>query len=103
MNATNESISVTVDDCERGSAVTNSLLAEKDAVVRIERLPEGDYQAVDRQLFERETLRDFVSSIINGRHELQSVAGTGDRVANDIKSAVKEQISYYGYDEDFPI
>ena len=37
------------------------------------------------------------------RHELQAVEGIGDNIAEGIKTAVKEQISYYGFDEDFPI
>jgi len=37
------------------------------------------------------------------RHELQAVEGIGDNIAEGIKTAVKEQISCYGFDEDFPI
>lgn len=37
------------------------------------------------------------------RHELQAVEGIGNNTAEAIRSAVKEQISPYGFDEVFPI
>jgi len=37
------------------------------------------------------------------RHELQAVEGIGDNIAVGIRAAVKEQISYYGFNEDFPL
>jgi len=67
MNATEKLINITVDDREWESAVTHSLLEMENVVVRIERLPIGDYQAENRLLFERKTLMDFASSIIDGR------------------------------------
>jgi len=229
MNATNKSISISVDDRERKGGVAKTLLEMKDVMVRIERLPIGDYRTDNRLLFERKTLKDFATSIIDGRlfdqmirlansehtgililegtgrdltncgmrreaiqgalisttlvmgipvlrskdpaetarlilyatrqmksfargglnrhghrpkdkrkrqlfilqglpgigreravrllnkfgsieavitanrHELQAVEGIGDNIADGIRAAVKEQISYYGFNEDFPI
>jgi len=34
---------------------------------------------------------------------LRSVAGIGNQIANDIKSEVREQLCYFGYDEDCPM
>ena len=67
MNATSKSISIIVDDRERNAAVTKSLLDVQDVAVRFERLSIGDYQADKRLLFERKTLKDFATSIIDGR------------------------------------
>jgi DNA excision repair protein ERCC-4 len=67
MNATNQSFNITVDDRERKSAVAKSLLEMQDVAVRFERLSIGDYQAENRLLFERKTLKDFAASIIDGR------------------------------------
>ncbi len=36
-------------------------------------------------------------------NELQTVEGIGKNIADGIRSAVTEQISHYGFDEDFPI
>jgi len=41
--------------------------------------------------------------ITAGRQELQAVEGIGDNIADGIRSAVQEQITPYGFDEDFPI
>ena len=35
--------------------------------------------------------------------KLRSVEGIGKTIAEGIRSAVKEQISPYGYDDDFPV
>ena len=67
MNPTNKSISITVDDRERKSGVTPLLLEMENVAVRFERLSIGDYQADNRLLFERKTLKDFAASIIDGR------------------------------------
>jgi len=66
-NSGNKSISITVDDRERKAAVAKSLLEMQYVAVRFERLSIGDYQAENRLLFERKTLKDFATSIIDGR------------------------------------
>jgi len=111
-----QSISITVDDRESNSTVAESLLGIEMVVVRVERLPIGDYQADNRLLFERKTLKDFASSIIDGRLFDQMIRlagssytgilileGTGSNIADGIRTAVKEQLSIYGFDDDFPI
>jgi ERCC4-type nuclease len=37
------------------------------------------------------------------RQQLQTVEGIGDHIADEIRSAVEDQISDYGFDEIFPI
>jgi ERCC4-type nuclease len=67
MSETNKSISIIADDRERNSEVTKSLLAMKQVALRVERLAVGDYLTNNRLAFERKTLKDFASSIIDGR------------------------------------
>lgn len=61
-----ESTSVIVDDREPQSVIT-ALAAHPDCHVSIQRLSLGDYLVDDRLLFERKTLPDFVSSVMDGR------------------------------------
>ena len=43
------------------------------------------------------------AAITADRQQLQAVEGIGDHVADRIRSAIKDQISDYGFDEDIPI
>ena len=60
-------ILVTVDDREMHDGVANSLRALPDVHVEIKRLPLGDYLVDDRCLFERKTVADFATSVLDGR------------------------------------
>lgn len=55
---------IIIDDRETSSKVVE-VLSNLGAVIRIERLPHGDYAIGDRILVERKTARDFVDTLIN--------------------------------------
>ena len=55
---------IILDDRETSSKVAEAL-SDMGAVIRIERLPHGDYAIGDRILVERKTARDFVDTLIN--------------------------------------
>jgi Fanconi anemia group M protein len=55
---------IIIDDRETASKVVE-VLSNMGAVIRIERLPHGDYAIGDRILVERKTARDFVDTLIN--------------------------------------
>ena len=55
---------IIIDDRETSSKVVE-VLSNMGAVIRIERLPHGDYAIGDRILVERKTARDFVDTLIN--------------------------------------
>ena len=55
---------IIIDDRETSSKVVE-VLSNMGAVIRIERLPHGDYAIGDRILVERKTVRDFVDTLIN--------------------------------------
>jgi ERCC4-type nuclease len=63
----NEPIEVVVDDRESRGGVAAVLAARDDVVLRVERLPLGDYRIEGRLLVERKTLPDLVQSISDGR------------------------------------
>ena len=67
MKPSDKTISIVVDDRERNSAVTQFLSEMDELTVKFERLSCGDYKSENRLLFERKTLKDFASSIIDGR------------------------------------
>ena len=80
----NQTFSVIVDDREAAGAVLAALRRRADVETRVERLPIGDYQVDEAQLFERKTLPDLVASIKDGRLFAQ-----GLRLANaPLRSAV---------------
>ena len=60
-------IDVVTDDREAGSDVVQALTGMEGVRVRMERLKTGDYFVDGRCLFERKTVADFASSIIDGR------------------------------------
>ena len=60
-------IDVVADDREAGSGVVQALTEMEGVRVRMERLKTGDYFVDGRCLFERKTVADFASSIIDGR------------------------------------
>ena len=60
-------ISVVVDDREQHSGVAETLKQKENIAVQVQRLPCGDYLVDDRLIFERKTLNDFASSLIDGR------------------------------------
>ena len=62
-----EPVDVVADDRERVSGVIDSLRCIANVSVRIERLASGDYLADRRILFERKTLQDLATSIVDGR------------------------------------
>ena len=67
MKPKDRTFNIVVDSRERIGAVAKFLLEMENVVVQFERLSMGDYMAENRLLFERKTLRDFASSIIDGR------------------------------------
>ncbi|MDP2797460.1 MAG: DEAD/DEAH box helicase [Methanoregula sp.] len=63
-NITPQGPKIIIDDRETSSKVVE-VLSNMGAVIRIERLPHGDYAIGDRILVERKTARDFVDTLIN--------------------------------------
>ena len=61
---TPQGLKIIIDDRETSSKVVE-VLSNMGAVIRIERLPHGDYAIGDRILVERKTARDFVDTLIN--------------------------------------
>jgi len=55
---------IVIDDRETSSKVVE-VLSNLEALIRLERLPHGDYAIGDRILIERKTARDFVDTLIN--------------------------------------
>ncbi len=60
-------ISILADYRESKSGVIEALKANENVDVTIETLPLGDYEINNQLLFERKTLRDFATSIKDGR------------------------------------
>lgn len=67
MRGNSEAIQIIADHREVNSGVIPMLASLDNIAVRIEHLPLGDYQADNRLIFERKTLKDFATSIIDGR------------------------------------
>ena len=67
MQKNDKPIHIIADDRERKSGVIQSLMMMKGITVQIKRLSIGDYHADNRLVFERKTLKDFASSLIDGR------------------------------------
>jgi ERCC4-type nuclease len=67
MQKNDKPIHIIADDRERKSEVIESLLLMKGITVQIKRLSIGDYSVHNRLVFERKTLKDFASSLIDGR------------------------------------
>ncbi len=74
-------VEIIADDRERHSGVIEALDSADKVVLKIERLDVGDYIVEDRLLFERKTIRDFASSVIDGRFFSQNrrILSTGFR------------------------
>jgi len=67
MHKKEKRIQIIADDRERNSNVIQMLKDTEEVIVHIERLSIGDYCADNLLVFERKTLKDFASSIIDGR------------------------------------
>ena len=67
MHKKEKRIQIIADDRERKSNVIQMLKDTEEVIVHIERLSIGDYCADNLLVFERKTLKDFASSIIDGR------------------------------------
>ncbi len=67
MQKNDKPIHIIADDREPKSKVIRSLMMMKGITVQIKRLSIGDYCADNRLVFERKTLKDFASSLIDGR------------------------------------
>ena len=67
MDKTDKAIHIIADDRERKGSVIQILRDMEEVVVQIDRLSTGDYFADHILVFERKTLKDFASSIIDGR------------------------------------
>ena len=67
MQKNDKPLHIIADDRERKSEVIQSLMMMKGITVQIKRLSIGDYRADNRLVFERKTLKDFASSLIDGR------------------------------------
>jgi ERCC4-type nuclease len=67
MHPVQDPIQIIADDREPADAVVAMLRRQPDVVLRIERLPVGDYLVDDGLLFERKTLPDLAQSIQDGR------------------------------------
>ena len=67
MGKKDKRIHIIADDRERKSNVIQILKDMEEVIVHIERLSIGDYCADNRLVFERKTLKDFSSSIVDGR------------------------------------
>jgi ERCC4-type nuclease len=83
MHKNDNPIHIIADDRERKSEVIQSLINMKDITVHVKRLSIGDYYADNRLVFERKTLKDFVSSVIDGRLFSQMI-----RLANSNSKSV---------------
>ncbi|MEX2592864.1 MAG: ERCC4 domain-containing protein [Anditalea sp.] len=64
---------IKVDDRECNENLLSALRQEKDTIIRICRLPVGDYQVEDLLLVERKTIRDLFVSIKDGRWFRQAI------------------------------
>lgn len=58
---------IIVDDREKSTKLMDALSARGDVVLRVERLPLGDYLIDNKLLIERKTIMDLVVSIKDGR------------------------------------
>lgn len=76
-------VRVTADDREPASGVVAALAAFPGVVLRVARLPVGDYEVDGRLLVERKTLADFAASVADGRLFRQA-----RRLANAARPAV---------------
>ncbi len=65
-------VRVIADDRECGSGVIEALQAADGIDVRMQRLGTGDYRIGDQLIFERKTIPDLASSIVQGRFFSQS-------------------------------
>lgn len=88
-------IPIVIDDREPHS-VAEALQALPDCHVSVQRLSLGDYQVDDRLLFERKTLPDFATSIMDGRLFRQAVrlAASERRGIIVLEGAVKDIASH---------
>jgi len=62
-----QAFTILIDDRESKAGVVDALRRDPQAVVRLQRLPVGDYLLDDSFLFERKTLVDLAASIKDGR------------------------------------
>jgi ERCC4-type nuclease len=62
-----QAFTILVDDRESNAGVVDALRRDPQTVVRLQRLPVGDYLLDDALLFERKTLLDLTQSIKDGR------------------------------------
>ena len=86
---TEDRLSVVVDDREQESEVINRLQTLDHLDVTVKRLTKGDYEVERRVTFERKTVIDFASSILDGRLFSQAarLASTGRSVAMIIEGS----------------
>lgn len=66
-NTSKVRILVLVDDRELRSEVVPALVGMPNLEVRVQRLLVGDFQVEDKAVFERKTVTDFATSMIDGR------------------------------------
>jgi ERCC4-type nuclease len=62
-----QTFTIVIDDRESNAGVVDALARDPQVVVRLQRLPVGDYLVDDNLLFERKTLVDLAASIMDGR------------------------------------
>ena len=79
MSTQDHCISIIVDDRERRAGVVHFLNEMSGVSTSITRLPVGDYVVDDRLIFERKILRDFASSLIDGRLFRQMIRLSGSK------------------------
>jgi Fanconi anemia group M protein len=73
---------IVIDDRETSSKVVE-VLSSMGAVIRLERLPQGDFAIGDRILVERKTARDFADTLVN-RDLLGQVKAMADAVPRPV-------------------
>lgn len=83
---------ILIDDREHKSKVTDWLHKEEDVIIRLQRLPAGDYILNDQLIFERKTLPDFAASVKDGRLflQMQRLANTEKKCALLLEGTSKD-------------
>ena len=79
MSTRDHLISIIVDDREGNAEVIQFLSEMNDVSVNVKRLGVGDYLVDNHLLFERKALRDFASSLIDGRLFRQMIQLAGSK------------------------
>ncbi len=89
------SVTVVVDDRERGCTAADALAALPDVVCEVCRLELGDYLVDGQLLVERKTLVDFVASIKDGRlfRQAYALATCGTRPLLILEGAAAEIVN----------